>query len=56
MMDREGAIQAERTDAMPKPVHNYGADFRVEAVNLLLTSGRPLKRVGLFPPNSPIVQ
>ncbi len=44
-MDREGAVEAERTDAMPKPAHNYDADFRVEAVNLLLTSGRPLKRV-----------
>jgi transposase len=44
-MDRECAVQSERTDAMPKPAHNYDADFRVEAVNLLLTSGRPLKRV-----------
>ena len=24
---------------------NYGNDFRTEAVNLLLSSGRPLKRV-----------
>ena len=30
---------------MPKTRANYDADFRQEAVNLLLSSGRPLKRV-----------
>jgi transposase len=37
--------QPERTDAMPKLARNYDAHFRTEAVNLLLTSGRPLKKV-----------
>ena len=30
---------------MPRTQPNYPADFRQEAVNLLLSSGRPLKRV-----------
>jgi transposase len=30
---------------MPKTRPNYDADFRQEAVHLLLSSGRPLKRV-----------
>jgi len=30
---------------MPKTHANYDKDFRQEAVNLLLSSGRPLKRV-----------
>ena len=30
---------------MPKTRANYDADFRQGAVNLLLSSGRPLKRV-----------
>lgn len=30
---------------MPKTRPNYDADFRQEAVNLPLSSGRPLKRV-----------
>lgn len=30
---------------MPKTRPNYDADFRQGAVNLLLSSGRPLKRV-----------
>jgi transposase len=30
---------------MPRTKPNYPADFRQEAVNLLLSSGRPLKRV-----------
>lgn len=30
---------------MPKPHPIYASDFRAEAVNLLLSSGRPLKRV-----------
>jgi len=30
---------------MPKPARNYDEDFRTEAVKLLLTSGRPLKKV-----------
>lgn len=30
---------------MPKAHANYGKDFRQEALNLLLGSGRPLKRL-----------
>lgn len=30
---------------MPRPASNYDSDFRQNAVNLLLSSGRPLKRV-----------
>ena len=30
---------------MPRKRRNYSEDFRNDAVNLLLTSGRPLKRV-----------
>lgn len=30
---------------MPRPPSNYDSDFRQNAVNLLLSSGRPLKRV-----------
>ena len=30
---------------MPKTTHNYDPEFRGNAVNLLLSSGRPLKRV-----------
>ena len=30
---------------MPRTHRNYETDFRQEAVNLLLSSGRPLKRV-----------
>ena len=30
---------------MPRPRSNYDSDFRQSAVNLLLSSGRPLKRV-----------
>jgi transposase len=30
---------------MPRTHRSYGRDFRQEAVNLLLSSGRPLKRV-----------
>lgn len=30
---------------MPKPKKNYDEEFRREAVNLLISSGRPLKRV-----------
>lgn len=44
-MDREGAVSTERKANMPKTHPNYGNDFRTEAVNLLLSSGRPLKRV-----------
>ncbi len=44
-MDREGAVIKERTANMPKTHPNYGSDFQMEAVNLLLSSGRPLKRV-----------
>jgi transposase len=44
-MDREGADIRERTANMPKTHPNYGSDFQTEAVNLLLSSGRPLKRV-----------
>lgn len=44
-MDRQGAFIPERTANMPKTHAPYDSDFRTEAVNLLLTSGRPLKRV-----------
>lgn len=44
-MDREGAVIKERPANMPKTHPNYGRDFQKEAVNLLLSSGRPLKRV-----------
>jgi transposase len=44
-MDRESAVIKERTANMPKTHPNYGSDFQMEAVNLLLSSGRPLKRV-----------
>ena len=44
-VDREGAVRTERTANMPKTRPNYDADFRQEAVDLLLSSGRPLKRV-----------
>lgn len=30
---------------MPRTHRNYEKDFREEAVNLLLSSGRPLKRI-----------
>lgn len=30
---------------MPKPSKNYDAEFRQQAVDLLLSSGKPLKRV-----------
>lgn len=32
---------------MPRPHRNYDSGFRQEAVNLLLSSGRPLKQVAL---------
>lgn len=44
-MDREGADIGERTANMPSTHRIYDKDFRQEAVNLLLSSGRPLKRV-----------
>jgi transposase len=44
-MDREGADIRKRTANMPSTHRTYDKDFRQEAVNLLLSSGRPLKRV-----------
>jgi transposase len=44
-MDKEGADIRERTAHMPSTHRNYDKDFRQEAVNLLLSSGRPLTRV-----------
>ena len=46
-MDKQGAIPSERTANMPKTHPRYEKDFRQEAVNLLLSSGRPLKRVAV---------
>jgi Transposase len=44
-MDREGTDIRKRTANMPSTHRTYDKDFRQEAVNLLLSSGRPLKRV-----------
>jgi transposase len=44
-MDREGADVRKRSANMPSTHRTYDKDFRQEAVNLLLSSGRPLKRV-----------
>ena len=45
LVDREGVDIGERTANMPSTHRTYDKDFRQEAVNLLLSSGRPLKRV-----------
>jgi transposase len=44
-MDRGGTDIRERTAKMPSTRRHYDKDFRQEAVNLVLSSGRPLKRV-----------
>jgi transposase len=44
-VDREGAVNSERTANMPRSHRPYDNEFRQEAVNLLLSSGRPLKKV-----------
>ena len=44
-MDRQGAELTESTACMPKTHSVYDAAFRQGAVDLLLSSGRPLKRV-----------
>ena len=44
-MDRQGAELTEGTACMPKTHPTYDAAFRQGAVDLLLSSGRPLKRV-----------
>src|SRR5690606_31878774 len=40
-----GAVLHNRTAVMPKTTQNYDPEFRRNAVNLLLSSGRPLNRV-----------
>jgi len=44
-MNRQGAEPPERSANRPKTDANYDNGFRQEAVNLLLSSGRALKRV-----------
>ena len=44
-MDRQGAVDQNTTATMPTTRRPITAEFRQEAVNLLLSSGRPLKRV-----------
>jgi len=44
-VDKQGAVDTERTTTMPQPHRIYDPSFRQEAVDLLLSSGRPLKRV-----------
>jgi len=43
-MDREGAVWERKPD-MSKPNGNYSREFRQQAVDLLLSSGRPVKVV-----------
>ena len=40
-----GANISERNTDMPRPRHNYSESFRKEAVDLLLNTKRPLRRV-----------
>lgn len=44
-MDRQGAGLTEELPVMPKTHPTYDAPFRQGAIDLLLSSGRPLKRV-----------
>lgn len=44
-VDREGAVSEERPTDMPKTRPAYTEEFRQQAVQLLLDSGRPLDRV-----------
>lgn len=44
-MDRQGAVSEERKPAMPKAHPPYDEEFRRNAVELLMESRRPLKRV-----------
>ncbi|MCB1129329.1 MAG: transposase, partial [Verrucomicrobiae bacterium] len=44
-MDREGAVSEERPTDTPKTRPAYTEEFRQQAVQLLLDSGRPLDRV-----------
>ena len=44
-MDRQSAGLTERTACMPKTHPTYDAPFRQGAVDLLLSSGQPLKQV-----------
>lgn len=44
-MNRESAVDDNRAASMPKARRSFTNEFRQEAVNLLLSSGRTLKRV-----------
>ncbi|MCP5517357.1 MAG: transposase [Verrucomicrobiales bacterium] len=45
LVNREGAVSEERPTDMPKTRPAYTEEFRQQAVQLLLDSGRPLDRV-----------
>ena len=44
-MDRESAVVQMKVKDMPQTKPSYGTEFREQAVNLLLTSGRTLNQV-----------
>jgi transposase-like protein len=44
-VDKQGAVIKGKTATMPRTHRTYDNGFRQEAVNLLLSSARPLKRV-----------
>ena len=45
-VDGKCEVHTEKTATMPLPTHRtHDNDFREETVNLLLSSGHPLKRV-----------
>ena len=46
-MDREGEAGKEKDQRMKKPMKRYDATFKRDAVELLLTSGKPLKMLAV---------